>query len=89
MSWKPEVDEIKARRAAAKSMGGPEAVELQHDRGRLTVRERIAALVDPNSLEEHWMPFTGNRDFKDNPRLVVQSEGVYCWDHIDANACKL
>lgn len=35
----------------------------------------------PNSLEEHWMPFTGNRDFKDNPRLVVQSEGVYCWDH--------
>lgn len=35
----------------------------------------------PNSLEEHWMPFTGNRDFKENPRLVVQSEGVYCWDH--------
>lgn len=35
----------------------------------------------PNSLEEHWMPFSGNRDFKENPRLVVQSEGVYCWDH--------
>ncbi|MEO0359884.1 MAG: aspartate aminotransferase family protein [Pseudomonadota bacterium] len=35
----------------------------------------------PNSLEEHWLPFTGNRDFKENPRLVVQSEGVYCWDH--------
>ncbi len=35
----------------------------------------------PNSLEEHWMPFTGNRDFKENPRLVVQSKGVYCWDH--------
>ena len=39
----------------------------------------------PNSLEEHWMPFTGNRDFKDNPRLVVQSEGVYCWDHKGGN----
>ena len=35
----------------------------------------------PNSLEEHWMPFTGNRDFKENPRLVVRSEGMYCWDH--------
>lgn len=35
----------------------------------------------PNSLEEHWLPFTGNRDFKENPRLVVQSEVVYCWDH--------
>lgn len=35
----------------------------------------------PNSLEEHWLPFTANREFKENPRLVVQSEGVYCWDH--------
>lgn len=34
-----------------------------------------------NSLEQHWMPFTGNRDFKANPRLVVKSEGMYSWDH--------
>ena len=34
-----------------------------------------------NTLEQHWMPFTGNRDFKANPRLVVKSEGVYLWDH--------
>ncbi len=34
-----------------------------------------------NSLEQHWMPFTGNRDFKANPRLVVRSEGMYLWDH--------
>jgi len=37
--------------------------------------------VAPNSLEAHWMPFTGNRDFKANPRLLVKSEGVYSWDH--------
>ncbi len=36
---------------------------------------------DVNSLENHWMPFTANRDFKSDPRLVVRSEGVYCWDH--------
>ncbi|MGC6412766.1 MAG: aspartate aminotransferase family protein [Candidatus Puniceispirillaceae bacterium] len=36
---------------------------------------------DTNSLEEHWMPFSGNRDFKANPRLVVKSEGMYCWDY--------
>ena len=30
----------------------------------------------PNSLEEHWMPFTSNHDFKDNPRLMVKAEGV-------------
>ena len=34
-----------------------------------------------NSLEEHWMPFSQNRDFKNNPRLVVKSEGMYLWDH--------
>ena len=34
-----------------------------------------------NSLEEHWMPFTGNRDFKENPRLCVKGEGMYYTDH--------
>ncbi|MGF1445138.1 MAG: aspartate aminotransferase family protein [Pikeienuella sp.] len=34
-----------------------------------------------NSLEEHWMPFTGNRDFKDNPRLIVAGQGMYYTDH--------
>lgn len=36
---------------------------------------------DVNSLENHWMPFSSNREFKANPRLVVKSEGMYCWDH--------
>ena len=36
---------------------------------------------ETNSLEEHWMPFSGNRDFKANPRLIVKSEGMYCWDY--------
>ena len=30
-----------------------------------------------NSLEQHWMPFTANRDFKADPRIVVKSEGMY------------
>ena len=34
-----------------------------------------------NSLEEHWMPFTGNREFKENPRLITQGAGVYYTDH--------
>lgn len=33
-----------------------------------------------NSLEQHWMPFSQNRDFKKSPRMVVKSEGVYLWD---------
>ncbi len=31
-------------------------------------------------LEAHWMPFTGNRQFKDNPRIVVGGEGCYFID---------
>ena len=34
-----------------------------------------------NTLENHWMPFTANRDFKADPRLLVRGEGVYYWDH--------
>ncbi len=33
-----------------------------------------------NSLEQHWMPFTANRDFKNAPRLISKSEGMYLWN---------
>lgn len=70
MSWKPEVDEIEARRAAATSMGGPEAVERQHARGRLTVRERLAALVDAGSLEEQG-PIAGESEYDDQGQRIA------------------
>ena len=35
----------------------------------------------PNSLNEHWMPFTSNRDFKANPRLITEAKGVYLKTH--------
>lgn len=30
-------------------------------------------------LDAYWMPFTGNRYFKANPRLIDRAEGMYCW----------
>ena len=35
----------------------------------------------PNSLNEHWMPFTSNKDFKENPRLITEAKGVYLKTH--------
>jgi len=35
----------------------------------------------PNSLQEHWMPFTSNKDFKENPRLITGAKGVYLTNH--------
>lgn len=52
MSWQDEADEIEARRRLARELGGKEAVERQHARGRGTVRERIEKLVDEGSFRE-------------------------------------
>jgi beta-alanine--pyruvate transaminase len=32
------------------------------------------------SLDEYWMPFTPNRDFKHDPKMVVRAEGMYLWN---------
>jgi beta-alanine--pyruvate transaminase len=34
-----------------------------------------------NTLENHWMPFTANRDFKENPRLLVKGKGINYTNH--------
>lgn len=31
-------------------------------------------------LEAHWMPYTGNRQFKRDPRMIVAAEGVHLID---------
>ena len=52
MIWQPEVDELQRRRELAQKLGGAERVARQHERGKLTIRERIDAIVDPGSFDE-------------------------------------
>jgi acetyl-CoA carboxylase carboxyltransferase component len=52
MTWQHELDELKRREEFAERLGGPERVERQHAGGRLTIRERIGKLVDPDSFHE-------------------------------------
>ena len=52
MSWEPEVEELRRREALARELGGPDKVRRQHEAGKLTVRERITALLDPESFHE-------------------------------------
>jgi beta-alanine--pyruvate transaminase len=35
----------------------------------------------PNDLENYWMPFTANRQFKAHPRLLVAAEGMHYTSH--------
>lgn len=39
-----------------------------------------AVRTDADWLESHWMPFTGNREFKANPRLIVEADGAHYTD---------
>ncbi|MDB4962915.1 MAG: aminotransferase [Myxococcales bacterium] len=42
--------------------------------------------TDAAWLEAHWMPFTGNREFKAHPRMIVAAEGAY---YTDSNGKKI
>ena len=44
--------ELDKKREAAKLGGGPKRIEVQHQKGKLTARERLDVLLDPDSFEE-------------------------------------
>jgi acetyl/propionyl-CoA carboxylase alpha subunit len=63
--WEREAEEVHRRRALGREMGGPEKVARQHESGRLSVRERIDALVDKGSFSE-IAPLTGFATYSDD-----------------------
>jgi beta-alanine--pyruvate transaminase len=44
----------------------------------VTISDQLASRTI--SMDEYWMPFTPNRDFKHDPKMVVRAEGVYLWN---------
>jgi len=52
MSHTSKLDQLKAKRAQAAAPAGEAANERQHERGKLTARERVARLLDPDSFVE-------------------------------------
>ncbi|RYE05809.1 MAG: acyl-CoA carboxylase subunit beta [Rickettsiaceae bacterium] len=48
-------DLLEEKRSIARAGGGLERIALQHKKGRLTARERIEVLLDPDSFEETGM----------------------------------
>ena len=69
MSWEEEVRELERRRILAQQQGGEQGIARQHAKGRLTVRERIDALLDANSFQEHGRA-TAVPDYDDNGELL-------------------
>jgi beta-alanine--pyruvate transaminase len=44
----------------------------------LTIQDQAA--TKQISLDEYWMPFTPNREFKADPKMIVRAEGMYYWN---------
>jgi hypothetical protein len=52
VGWVREIETMESMRRAARQLGGAKGVERQKAQGKLTVRERIEKLLDPNSFSE-------------------------------------
>ena len=69
MSWEEEVHELQRRRRLAKQQGGEAGIAKQHARGRLTIRERIDALLDAGTFQEQGQA-TATPDYDEQDRLL-------------------
>jgi acetyl-CoA carboxylase carboxyltransferase component len=74
--WSPEVAELERRRTEAERLGGDDAVAKHRERGRLTIRERIAGLVDAGSFQEVGK-LTGSGHYDAQGRLVRVQPAPY------------
>ncbi|HEY7528934.1 MAG TPA: carboxyl transferase domain-containing protein, partial [Candidatus Deferrimicrobiaceae bacterium] len=52
MSLQEKFDELRKKNALAMEGGGRKRIETQHAQGKLTARERVDLLLDPNSFVE-------------------------------------
>ena len=50
-------------------------VDLKHHSKHQQFYNRAGVSMD--QFDAHWMPFSGNREFKKNPRMIVAAEGRY------------
>ena len=74
--WAEKISELKKRRADAAEMGGSKNIARQHKAGRLTIRERIAALVDADSFLEVGT-LAGTGEYDDNLKIKRVTPATY------------
>lgn len=84
MSDDPNIRELRELKAQSRQGGGPERIQAQHDRGRLTARERIDLLLDKGSFRE-IDPFVVHRtnDFGLEQQKYLGDSVITGWGTID------
>jgi acetyl-CoA carboxylase carboxyltransferase component len=84
------VEDLAARREKAKLGGGPDKIALQHERGKLTARERLDLLVDPGTFVEvgiHAGPHFSQRAMEGKE---APADGVITgWGNVEGRPCAI
>lgn len=71
-----KIKELVERRAAARLGGGQEKIDAQHEKGKLTARERLAVLLDEGSFEEFDMFVQHRCTNFDTGNTIYDGDGV-------------
>lgn len=89
LGWEPEIEEIHRRRELARQQGGPEGIEKQHSRGKLTIRERIDGLADKGTFREYGLT-AGDPEYEDGElKSFTPANYVVGMADIDGRRCIL
>ena len=64
-TWAAELDRLRADQQAVRAGGGPKAQQRQHEKNRLTARERIRQLIDDGTPFDELMTFAGYGMYED------------------------
>ena len=70
------LNELERRREEARSGGGEARIKAQHDKGKLTARERITVLLDAGSFEEYDMFVTHRSTEFGMDKQKIAGDGV-------------
>ena len=70
MSWEEEINELRERQRQAQQMGGAERVAKHRAAGKLTVRERVEQVLDPDSFHEIGS-VTGKAQYDDKGNITA------------------
>lgn len=88
MSWQERIDEIHRRRELARQQGGPEAIEKQHSKGRLALRERIDGMLDQDSFREIGIGAGGaETDENGNLQSFTPANFILGFGNVDGRSC--
>ncbi len=82
------VEDLHERREKAKLGGGEEKIALQHERGKLTARERIDLLVDPGTFVELGIQAGPHSSQRAMEGKEAPADGVITgWGDVEGRTC--